>query len=265
MKKLILLLLTVLVISVVGCSLSSNNNGTNLISDYSFIGEQHNKMLEQFYGLGQQRKIDIQSRNESFNDFFGIDEETIYISLDNKNSIRSVSSDISIVEELNAQNYISESANHFISQVESILQNPGESLEDTQKAIYAIENEALQVVEEECLLQFMSYAETAKYSLSFWYNNYEYLEDEYNSTRGLLDLWNTYKHKLAMAAASDAAGAAAGALIGAQIGSTIPGVGTATGATVGAVVAGAASSAKGFETDSICVVIPLTQIQKELQ
>ena len=89
-----------------------------------------------------------------------------------------------------------------------------------------------------------------------------------NVDRGIIsDIWNKYKHRLGMMAASDAAGAAVGALIGAGFGTQILGApyGTEIGAVIGATVVGSASSAEGFKTDAICIVVSLDSIRKKIE
>ena len=112
------------------------------------------------------------------------------------------------------------------------------------------------------LCEFISYAETAKASLAFWSENIEMLEAgvDKNSKKGrwiFRRLWNKYKHKIAMMAASDAAGSAAGAGAGYAIGGP-------HGAAIGAAVAGAVSSLQGFRNDSVCVAVPIDKIKKML-
>lgn len=107
--------------------------------------------------------------------------------------------------------------------------------------------------------------------MDFWNENIEILEnnEELNNVdRGIIsDIWNKYKHRLGMMAASDAAGAAVGALIGAGFGTQILGApyGTEIGAVIGATVVGAASSAEGFKTDAICIVVSLDSIRKKIE
>ena len=74
--------------------------------------------------------------------------------------------------------------------------------------------------------------------MDFWNENIEILEnnEELNNVdRGIIsDIWNKYKHRLGMMAASDAAGAAVGALIGAGFGTQI--LGAPYGTEIGAFV-----------------------------
>ena len=112
------------------------------------------------------------------------------------------------------------------------------------------------------LCEFISYAETAKASLAFWSENIEMLEAgvDKNSKKGrwiFRRLWNKYKHKIAMMAASDAASSAAGAGAGYAIGGP-------HGAVIGAALAGAVSSLQGFRNDSVCVVVPIDKIKEML-
>lgn len=238
----------------------------DVIAQFSVIGEQHNQILTDYYELNSGRFVEAVSLHENkFNEYFEVDGETIFITIEEKDSaFRSSSNEVSLVEELDKQGFIYSSAEDYILRVENILEEPSDSLESTQIKILQIEQEAINNLAGDALVQFMSYAETAKYSLSFWYDSYETLEGEKASARFITSLWKKYKKKVAMAAASDAAGAAAGALAGATIGSAIPGVGSATGAVVGAAVAGAASSAEGFKKGKLCVVVPLTKIKKKL-
>ena len=169
------------------------------------------------------------------------------------------------------ENYINDISCQYIEEIEGILSNPADSLKETQNLISTIEKKALDENDEAVIIEFLSYAETAKSSLEFWNDNIEVLDEnqmyELNS-RGLIssikDLWNKNKHRLGMMAASDAAGAAAGAATGAAIGSTIPGVGSILGASIGATVAGAASSSDGYKNDCVCITIPLTKIKVEI-
>ncbi len=278
MKRLCyLMLLAMAVVFSMGCendlscckgksSVKLSEKEKDVIAQFSVIGEQHNQILTDYYELNSGRFVEAVSLHENkFNEYFEVDGETIFITIEEKDSaFRSSSNEVSLVEELDKQGFIYSSAEDYILRVENILEEPSDSLESTQIKILQIEQEAINNLAGDALVQFMSYAETAKYSLSFWYDSYETLEGEKASARFITSLWKKYKKKVAMAAASDAAGAAAGALAGATIGSAIPGVGSATGAVVGAAVAGAASSAEGFKKGKLCVVVPLTKIKKKL-
>lgn len=277
MKRFMYLMLGFATVLAMGCSsdlsfdkressVQLSEQEKNIIAKFSAIGEQHNQILTDYYELHSGRFIEASSLHEDkFDDYFEIDNETIFISIESENTeFRSASEEFSLVEKLDNQGLVYSDAQKYILSVEKILEEPCESLERTQNEILKIEQDAINNLSDDALVQFMSYAETAKYSLTFWSDEYEVLAEENPSARFISSLWKKYKKKVAMAAASDAAGAAAGAAIGASIGSAIPGVGSATGAAVGAVVAGAASSAEGFKKGKLCVVIPLTKIKNKL-
>lgn len=144
---------------------------------------------------------------------------------------------------------------------ENILHDLPDTIEETRDVISSIELDCISTSNESVLPEFISYAETAKSSLEFWAENIELLEGTANDNTGrwiFKDLWNKYKHRLGMMAASDAAGAAAGAAIGfAATKSSYVAAGCA-------VVAGAVSSEEGFRQDCVCIIIPLEKIQAEI-
>lgn len=272
-KSLILLMVTA--IGFISCN---NNMTTKLSADdtkvvserFSNIGKAHNEMLKDFYfGNHYSRNVNSSYRDLSVEDYFGVIDKQYIIINYGKNIARSADDNYQTASSiLQEEISVSELSCKYISQIENILMTPGASLEETQDSISAIEVNALKDNEEDSIYEFLSYAETAKASLEFWNDNIDVLEENFekDSSRGAIkNLWNKYKHKLGMMAASDAAGAAAGAIEGAIIGSQIPGVGTAVGAAIGATVAGAASSAEGFKRDCLCIIVPITDIKKKVE
>lgn len=277
MKKIkLIVLMLVTTIGIISCNNDLEKDTklekTVVVSErFSDIGRAHNEMLNDFYyGDNSSRNASKSYRDLSIEEYFGvIDKKYVVKDIGVQNARTAdegtqTASDI-LLEELS----VSEISCSYISQVEEILETSFESMEETKKAITEIEAEALVKNSEDDIFEFLSYAETAKASLEFWNENLEILEENREkgeASRGIIkNLWNKYKHKLGMMAASDAAGAAAGAAVGAIYGSQIPAVGTALGATIGATVAGAASSAEGFKKDCVCIIIPLTDIQKKIE
>ncbi|MCM1322064.1 MAG: hypothetical protein NC041_07935 [Bacteroides sp.] len=241
---------------------------------YAKIGAEHNEILSDFYfGETKTKRTAFDSginyKELSVEDYFGEISESYYFKSFLTGSARSISeSDCFITQQMLEEGLVSEEAGKYISQVEKLLDNMPDSLEETKEAISSIELNSLEESSETILPEFISYAETAKSSLEFWSENIELLEGNYQNNSEarwiLKKLWNKYKHKLKMMAASDAAGAAAGAALGAAIGAPIAGVGAGYGAAVGAALAGAASSAEGFKKDTICIIIPLERIKEKL-
>ncbi|MBE6349847.1 MAG: hypothetical protein E7062_03730 [Spirochaetaceae bacterium] len=257
MKKSLFVLLALTTLFCISCQNDVEvGNGEQLA--FSTIGEKHNAILENYYNLNSTTR---NCTYNNFNNYFNIDDKSVFIYLDVSRSIENGS----LVSELDSKGYLENSAKNYIYAVEEILNNPNSSLESTQLAIVDIEEKASKELNDSDLIQFYSYSSTAKASLSFWNENIEILSDDSEEiTRGIVSWWNKYKHKIAMSAASDAAGAAAGALVGATLGSSIPGIGSATGAIIGATIAGAASSIEGFKTGKLCIVIPYSKIENEM-
>ena len=241
---------------------------------YEEIGINHNDMLNDFYFNNANRQIlnaKVSYKDFSIEEYFGRIDKKYYFKDMIYDFSRNASNDVSVTETLVRNELLTEEGAEYISKIESILDEPLNSLEETKNAISEIEIEVLDNPENESLYDFFSYAETAKASLDFWNENIEILEnnEELNNVdRGIIsDIWNKYKHRLGMMAASDAAGAAVGALIGAGFGTQILGApyGTEIGAVIGATVVGAASSAEGFKTDAICIVVSLDSIRKKIE
>lgn len=276
MKKIKMLgLALVVALAFAGCknNLENGESANSRLSsilpkEYSKIGENHNRILYDFYFNSSASRTALSSGNLNYKElpleeYFGKFESRYYFEDFSSFASRSAASDETVTSSLVEEGLISESGSEYISEIEKILANPFNSIEEMQENISRIEIEALSNKSSEELCEFLSYAETAKASLEFWNDNIEVLENaEVNSARGLFsNLWNKYSHRLGMMAASDAAGAAAGAIAGAALGSAAAGVGAGPGAAIGAVVAGAASSAEGFRKDCVCVVIPVDKIK----
>ena len=244
----------------------------SVIYQYSCIGVEHNKLLSDFYFDNESLRSvtapsSIHYKSLSVEEYFGKFEKAYYFeSMDD--TMRSTVG-TGMTAQMVEKNLISSGVAHYIAKIESILNAPLNSLEATQEAITAVEAESIPQLSGGDLDQFMSYAETAKASLEFWTDNYILLsgENDEESARffsWIRRKWNQYKNKLAMMAASDAAGAAAGAAVGATIGASISGVGAGPGAIIGATAAGTASSAEGFKTGKLCIVVPLTKIKQKM-
>lgn len=263
------------------CLFSCNNNtkdvsGENDIlesklysiipEEYCSIGKSHNKILNDFYFNNTQRSassVEINYKDLSVEDYCGKIDTVYYIcSIPQEIARNAASTDISAAQFMEDKKLISAESSRYIALAESIIEKPSNSLEDTQAAISKIELNALNEKSGSELCEFISYAETAKVSLAFWSENIEMLEadadkNSKNSRWIFRRLWNKYKHKIAMMAASDAAGSAAGAGAGYAIGGP-------HGAAIGAALAGAVSSLQGFRNDSVCVVVPIDKIKKML-
>lgn len=230
--------------------------------EYCNIGKSHNKILNDFYFSNTQRSAsstEINYKDLSVEDYCGKIDTVYYIrSIPQEFARNAASTDISAAQFMEDKKLISAESSKYIALTESIIEKPSNSLEETQAAISKIELNALNEKSGSELCEFISYAETAKASLAFWSENIEMLEAgvDKNSKKGrwiFRRLWNKYKHKIAMMAASDAAGSAAGA-----------GAGYAIGGPHGAAVAGAVSSLQGFRNDCVCVVVPIDKIKKML-
>lgn len=155
-----------------------------------------------------------------------------------------------LVSEMLSENLISGSAAQSIKKIEEVLNDPEKSVEEMDYAITQIQKETIPLLSGDDLSQFMAYAETAKASLVFWDENYDELSYGIRGERSVFK-------RIAMAAASDAAGAAAGAAFGASIAGK-------PGAIAGGTVAGAASSAAGWKSKKLSIVIPFTKIIDEI-
>ena len=234
--------------------------------EYCNIGKSHNKILNDFYFGNTQRSAsstEINYKDLSVEDYCGKIDTVYYIrSIPQEIARSAASTDISAAQFMEDKKLISAESSKYIALTESIIEKPSNSLEETQAAISKIELNALNEKSGSELCEFISYAETAKASLAFWSENIEMLEadadkNSKNSRWIFRRLWNKYKHKIAMMAASDAAGSAAGAGVGYALGGP-------HGAAVGAAVAGSVSSMQGFRSDSVCVAVPIDKIKKML-
>ena len=234
--------------------------------EYCNIGKSHNKILNDFYFSNTQRSAsstEINYKDLSVEDYCGKIDTVYYIrSIPQEIARSAASTDISAAQFMEDKKLISAESSKYIALTESIIEKPSNSLEETQAAISKIELNALNEKSGSELCEFISYAETAKASLAFWSENIEMLEadadkNSKNSRWIFRRLWNKYKHKIAMMAASDAAGSAAGAGVGYALGGP-------HGAAVGAAVAGSVSSMQGFRSDSVCVAVPIDKIKKML-
>ena len=235
-------------VTMVGCKNQLENTGyTQHSVELGEIGSCHNEMLTELYQLNNSdRSADSGTTESDMNAFFG--EYEIVASTE--------FSDNGIVDQLVEKDAVSNVAAEYMMQIEDLLNNPLDTFEEMIGAIVSIENDAKQVLNDTDYIEFNSYADTAKASLLFWTENIETIANMADSgdARWIIkDFFNKHKHKIGMAAASDAAGAA----LGAAIGSTIPGVGTATGAVIVGAASGAASSAMGYKEDKVCVVVAL--------
>ena len=271
MKKMVFLVFVSALL--VGCGNNIKKDSLNeterelysiLPEEYAKIGTEHNELLADFY-FGKENRADGNTstnyKDLSVEAYFGEFSERYEFNAFSAQSLKrnAVDTDCSMAQEMMEKDLISKESVEYIEQVEAVLDNLPDSLEETIEAISTVELNSLSDLDEEVLLEFISYAETAKSSLEFWSENIELLEGTENmEARGLLkNLWNKYKHKLKMMVASDAAGAAAGAVVG-------YGIGGSTGAAIGATIVGAASSEEGFKKDCVCIVIPLTKVQKNI-
>lgn len=266
-----------------GALLGSNNSNKakiyltpkerKVIGEFSEIGKEHNSLLADFYGmdLTENRSAVVKNTPKDFDDYFQIDENTISVFSEfsyGSSESRSASQEKTILNLLADKVELDSAAKEYALKIERLLlsESDAESVEDLQNSITYVEKEAIANLEGDALVQFMSYAETAKASLEFWNAYYNLIDDSSTEkARGLFSFIKAQLNKIKWAAASDAAGAAAGAIAGAVIGSAIPGVGTAASAAAGAAVAGAASSAEGYRTGKLCVVVSPTDIQKKLR
>ncbi len=241
-----------------------------LPEQYSQIGTNHNQILSDFYfGSSNSRSATTNYKQLSVEDYFGEFDKIYYFDInDNEKNSRNVTNEYFSTDSLLENELISSESAEYISEIENLLNNPLDSLEETQDAISKIE---IQVLEDkkDNLYDFFSYAETAKSSLEFWTQNIETLENsnENINSRGVIkNLWNQYKHRIGMMALSDASGAGTGACIGAYLGIQILGTdGAVIGATVGGTVVGAASSAKAFKEDKFCVVVSIKDITDKIK
>lgn len=216
-----------------------------LPADYTNIGKKHNELLNDFYFKNRNRSISplcIDYKTASAEDYFGTFDIEYTIRACTYEYVRNITTEnTSDTQFMLNKELVSETSGKYMALTEKVLANPLDSLDATQAAISNIELQALhEQKNSEELCSFLSYAETAKTSLEFWSENIETLESsmEKHTSEGrwiFRSLWNRYKHKLAMMAASDAAGAAAGAAAGYAIAGP-------HGAAVGAGIAGASSS-----------------------
>lgn len=277
-KSIFSLLVLVALAGLISCKNNIEDNANEALekqlfsilpSGYSSIGKQHNETLQEFYYGAESRgaKKGVNYKENSVEDFFGPFESCYYAKDFSCSSERSAASVQGSSDEILVENHlVSEASSDYISLVASVLDEPMDSLSETQAAITKIELSALSEKSAEDVREFVCYAETAKSSLAFWAENAETLgisDDSESAGRWIFkDFWNNYKHKLAMMAASDAAGAATGAAIGAAMGAPGGPQTAAMGAGIGAVIVGAASSAEGFRRDKVCIVIPMEQLKK---
>jgi len=238
-----------------------------IIASYQQIGADHNNKLTEYYNEVTKYSVSILEETEIFDDFFGIGEEVFRIELSIPSfGTRSVDNSDSLVYAALENDLISTDGAVYMARVEDILYTPFYDIDGIHTAITSVQYQALDILTGSALDEFMAYSETAKSSLVFWSDNYEKMtEPDYDYSSSPINgasrvaFWD----QVLYAALSDAAGAAAGALVGATMCSSIPGVGSSVGATIGAVIAGAASSAKGFSTGHLCIIVPIAKIEFE--
>lgn len=197
-------------------------------------------------------------------------ELALFYDLDTDGRLAELSS---LAAELDRAGLVNTEAVPFIKRAEEVLIVAEGTPQQAQIAITRIEKEAIAALSGDALTQFMSYAETAKASLSFWAENYGMLlEKVHGITQNTEGRWSWdwlnphFWIKVGIAAASDAAGAAAGAALGAGLATMFLGPAAApVGAKLGATSGAIASSKQAFDTGSFCVVISHEVILKKLR
>jgi hypothetical protein len=222
------------------------------IEKYSPIGVAHNEMLDGFYGKAENTRsvLTDDERKAKFNKYFEITDEAKRLELPIFQG-RSVEP-TSIIDQMESQNIFQETESAYLKRIESILYTSSASVDDVKVEITKIEADAVANLSEEKLPIVMSYAETAKASITYWSEHPSLLEDfnpsliGCNSARAM-DPW-----KLGfLVAAADAAGASGG--IAAAI--LIPQI--APAAIAISVYCGAVSSAHTYEQETFIVIIDL--------
>jgi len=180
-------------------------NKDEIILRYQQIGIEHNNVLARYYApYVKSGTVSIVDEEAYFNDFFGITEDSKVLQLprllirSGENTESSVAE--SLVAEMISEDLVDLNAAVYMEQVEQILKNPPENIDEIQfaivemqKAITDIEYQAIPLLKNVGLDEFMSYAETAKASLLFWAENYEVLtgsdlEESQPTTKGLINL-----------------------------------------------------------------------------
>ena len=251
-SKLIVLLILTMIISISCDSESNELNETLKSEDLKFVGIEHNKFLEDTYDFLNESKDVLRKQSQSINksnleNFLvnKINSETKYpeeynaisvnntISIfNNQNGLRS-SSDSEIIESL------SEIEKSYLQQLFSLLENSALNDLNTIDRITELENEiGNQNLTNNQLLILYSATQTAKYSFTYWSENWE----EWSSLTE--SLGNKRDYPGAQILEQDAIGAVAGAA-GALAVNVIVGPGQVAygGAIVGSAAAFSAAEA----------------------
>lgn len=283
---------TTVILYVVGCKFSNGvdtqtlKKGNEHITQWSNLTQGRPQIARQFDNVGIDHNKELgnvyeklvnfkntQPRNVS--DKKGLSDEEISFVINryfSETNIRSVNNSRQNSDGLEhvPEFTFSPSAQSFIDQIKILIDpitdaTPQSEVEGVIKQIEDIEKKAEPVLLPEEKAPFYAYTATSRASLAYWYDNVKHWDELRNpsttSSARYISIWR----RIGASVASDAAGAAVGAAMGAAIGAGIAGVGAPIGAIVGAVVVGGASSATGWVTGNLSIVVPITDLNERVR
>lgn len=158
--------------------------------------------------------------------------------------------DITSVNFLLSNGYISKEAASYIERLENVIQDANDAV-TAVNVITEIERFAVKNLVEEDLENVMNYAEVAKATIAYFASNDDSFVARFSLKR--MPRW-------AKAAVSAGLGVVAGGFVGSQLGTvTLPVLGTVSGAGAGAIICGVWSGINGYKDDSIAVVVTIKQ------
>lgn len=292
MKIKLVLWCTLLGVLLAGCKFAINgkfskdNNSSctttqwaNLIDDrpdiaikFDDVGGQHNEMLVNLYNELVAYKASS-TRNAQIHHYLTDGEIKMVIhNFFANNEYRSsevLGEDVTSQEQYN----FSEESQVYICMIDEAVSNEENDLKMVLENIERIERDAETHIPTVDVEAFYSYTATTRASLAYWTEHVAEWEnlrsssfDDDQAARGaIIDWFKKQRKKIAMCAASDAAGAAVGAGVGAALGSVAGGPGAAAGAALGAIIVGAASSAEGWSTGELCIVVPWSKLKDKIK
>jgi hypothetical protein len=262
--------------SIFSCSFDESTNSDNYVPDektqavideYSIIGTSHNEKLTGYY----QDTTDKSS--ETFNKYFEISSNYSPLTLSIIGASGKGFQPNSIVDELDKEEMLDSDELIYLKKIENILYSSYASSNDvisTQNYITKIEGEAVINVSEDSLAVIMSYAETAKSSLTYWSSDTSLLMSS-SLMKNTSARAATGAELVFLVAAADAAGAAAGYIAGELF--VIGACAVATPAVAAGLQAaqiplfcsiycGAVSSAQTYENGTFTISIDISSLIK---
>ncbi|MBQ9630746.1 MAG: hypothetical protein IJR49_04090 [Treponema sp.] len=246
-------------------------NRPTTVQQFDGVGVNHNEMLDDLYS-----ELSLYKNSPSRKATLGfLSNEEINIVINKfffENTGTRSATEIFYAPNSEKESYVfSNETQHYINIIDDVVSNKDAELDIILADIEQIEIQAESNIPEIDKNAFFSYTATIRASLAYWTEHLEewdalrgiHYEDSQIERGAILNWFKKQRKKIAMCAASDAAGAAVGAGIGAGLGSAAGGPGAVVGAAIGATIVGAASSAQGWSTGELCIVIPWSKLKSK--